>query len=113
MAKFLSVPEQHQFKIAKSTLKMSEIGARIMGGMTKDEARKFLREKAGWSEQDIVKFEYQPGDRVHIDTDHEEWGRVASDATIIEIQKDGLLVNAESIRANIIVPFTDVAEIRA
>ncbi len=57
MAKQLSVPESHQFKIAKSTLKMSEIGARIMGGMTKDEARKFLREKAGWSADRIAKFE--------------------------------------------------------
>jgi hypothetical protein len=34
----LSVPEKHQLKIAYSTLKMSDIGARIMGGMTKDEA---------------------------------------------------------------------------
>lgn len=57
MANFLSVPEQHQFKIAKSTLKMSDIGAQIMGGMTKDEARKFLREKAGWSTERIAKFE--------------------------------------------------------
>ena len=33
----------HQIKIAKSTLKMSDIGARIMGGMTKDEARDILK----------------------------------------------------------------------
>ena len=39
----LSVPEQHQLKIAQSTLKMSDVGAKIMGGMTKDEARKFLK----------------------------------------------------------------------
>jgi len=32
-------------KIAKATLKMSDAGARIMGGMTKEEAREFLGEK--------------------------------------------------------------------
>lgn len=39
----LSVPEQHQLKIAKDTLKMSDIGARIMGGMTKEEARALIQ----------------------------------------------------------------------
>ena len=39
----LSVPEQHQKRIAIATLKMSNVGARIMGGMTKEEARNFLR----------------------------------------------------------------------
>lgn len=34
---------KHQIKIAKSTLKMSDVGARIMGGMTKEEARNLLR----------------------------------------------------------------------
>jgi hypothetical protein len=38
-----SVPEQHQIKIARATLRMSDIGARIMGGMTKDEARAVLQ----------------------------------------------------------------------
>ena len=33
----------HQIKIAKRTLEMSDIGARIMGGMTKDEARDILK----------------------------------------------------------------------
>jgi hypothetical protein len=32
----------HQIKIAKDTLKMSDAGALIMGGMTKDEARAIL-----------------------------------------------------------------------
>lgn len=32
-------PFGHQLKIAKQTLRMSDAGARIMGGMTKDEAR--------------------------------------------------------------------------
>ena len=39
----LSVPDAHQKRIALATLKMSDAGARIMGGMTKDEARAFLR----------------------------------------------------------------------
>lgn len=39
----LSVPERHRVKIAKDTLKMSDAGATIMGGMTKDEARAVLK----------------------------------------------------------------------
>ena len=35
----LSVPEQHQLRIARDTLRMNDVMARIMGGMTKDEAR--------------------------------------------------------------------------
>lgn len=54
--KELSIPEQHQLKIAKSTLKMSDVGARIMGGMSKDEARAFLT-KIGWSAARIAKLE--------------------------------------------------------
>lgn len=50
--KKLSVPEQHQKKIAISTLKMNDVGARIMGGMTKEEAHKFLI-SIGYSEQQI------------------------------------------------------------
>jgi len=38
----LSTPEKHRLKIAKRTLAMSDAGARIMGGMTKDEARALL-----------------------------------------------------------------------
>ena len=38
MKKQLSVPDKHQLKIARDTLKMSDIGAMIMGGMTKAEA---------------------------------------------------------------------------
>lgn len=34
----------HQIKIAKDTLKMSDIGIMIMGGMTKDEAKRILTE---------------------------------------------------------------------
>lgn len=50
------VPEQHQLKIAKKTLQMSDAGAKVMGGMTKEEARAFLK-KIGWSESRIAKLE--------------------------------------------------------
>ena len=43
MKKQLSVPEKHQIKIAKDTLKMSDVGAMIMGGMTKPEAKEILK----------------------------------------------------------------------
>ena len=42
MKKNLSVFDKHQIRIAKDTLKLSDIGASIMGGMTKDEARQLL-----------------------------------------------------------------------
>lgn len=51
--------------------------------------------------------QFSVGQLIHIDTDNKEWGRVAEDATIIEIQKKNLLVNAHGIRANILVPFKD------
>jgi hypothetical protein len=53
----LSVPEKHQFKIAKDTLRMNDTMANIMGGMTKDQARQFLRDRCGWSEQRIKQWE--------------------------------------------------------
>ena len=40
--KNLTVPERHQLKIARATLKMSDVGARIMGGMSKAEAREII-----------------------------------------------------------------------
>ena len=43
MKRELSVFEKHQKRIALDTLKMSDIGVSIMGGMTKAEAYKFLR----------------------------------------------------------------------
>lgn len=54
--KKLSVPEKHQLNIAKKTLKMSDAGANIMGGMTKKEAREFLS-KIGYSDKEIKKME--------------------------------------------------------
>lgn len=38
----LTIPEKHQLKIAEDTLRMSDAMARIMGGMTKDEAKEII-----------------------------------------------------------------------
>ena len=52
----LSVPERHQKKIAIDTLRMNDVGANIMGGMTKAEARAFLA-KIGYSAERIAAIE--------------------------------------------------------
>ena len=39
----LSVPDKHLLKIARSTLKMSDAMARVMGGPSKAEAREIIR----------------------------------------------------------------------
>jgi hypothetical protein len=43
----LSVPEKHQLKVALQTLKYSDVGARIMGGPTKVEAREIIKRLTG------------------------------------------------------------------
>jgi len=59
----LSVPEQHQKKIALRTLQMNDVGVDIMnaatssGGMTKEQARKFLKDKCGYTDKRITKLE--------------------------------------------------------
>ena len=45
--KKLNVFEKHQLKIAIATLKMSDVGANIMGGMTKAEALRIV-DRLGW-----------------------------------------------------------------
>lgn len=40
------IPLKHQLKIARQTLKLSDVGARILGGMTKEEARMLLQKHA-------------------------------------------------------------------
>ena len=40
--KHLTIPEKHQLKIARDTLKLSPVGALIMGGMTHTEAEHLL-----------------------------------------------------------------------
>ena len=39
----LTVPEQHQLKIAKDTLRMPDAMAGVMGGPTKEEAREIIK----------------------------------------------------------------------
>jgi len=55
-AEKLSVPDTHQKSIALKTLKMSDVGANVMGGMTKAQARTFLK-KIGYSAEKIAKLE--------------------------------------------------------
>jgi hypothetical protein len=55
-AKKLGVPEKHKLAIAKKTLKMTDAAADIMGGMSKEEAREFLR-SIGWTERQIAKLD--------------------------------------------------------
>lgn len=43
----LTVSEKHQFAIARKTLRMSDAGALVMGGMTKEEARAVIQKLAG------------------------------------------------------------------
>jgi len=45
--RYLTVPEQHQLKIARRTLQLSDVGARILGGMTKAEARQVIKKLTG------------------------------------------------------------------
>ncbi len=52
----MDIFKRHQKKIAISTLKMSDVGARIMGGMTKNEAKMFLG-SIGWSTAAIDRLE--------------------------------------------------------
>jgi hypothetical protein len=47
MMKRLTVPEKHQLRIARKTLKMSNAGALIMGGPSKDEARLIIQRLTG------------------------------------------------------------------
>lgn len=43
----LTTAEKHQLKIARETLKLSEFGARVMGGMNHDEARAIIKRLTG------------------------------------------------------------------
>ena len=54
--KSLSVPEQHQKSVALKTLKMPDAMVGVMGGMDKDEARKFLK-SIGYTDAQVRKLE--------------------------------------------------------
>ena len=45
--RYLSVPEQHQLRVARKTLTYSDVGARVMGGPTKAEARQIIKRLTG------------------------------------------------------------------
>jgi len=47
MSRELSVFDKHQLNIARKTLRMSNVGAKIMGGMTKEEAREIIKRLTG------------------------------------------------------------------
>lgn len=47
--RILSVPEQHQLKVARDTLKMNDVMARVMGGPSKAEARAIVKRLTGKS----------------------------------------------------------------
>ena len=47
----LTVPERHQLKVARDTMKMSDVGAFIMGGPSKDEARAIILKLTGKVEE--------------------------------------------------------------
>lgn len=52
--------------------------------------------------------QFSPGVTVHVDTDNQDWGRVASDGIVEACYADGALVNVDSIKAGILVPFEDM-----
>ena len=58
-SKPLNVFQRHQKRIALDTLRMSDIGAKIMGGMDKPAAREFLR-SIGYAPAQIAKMESAP-----------------------------------------------------
>jgi hypothetical protein len=43
----LTIPEKHQLKVARDTLRMNDVMARVMGGMTKAEARQVIERLTG------------------------------------------------------------------
>jgi hypothetical protein len=53
----MNVFNKHQIKIAKATLRMSDAGALIMGGMTKEQARDVLKRLAKMTDAQIAKIE--------------------------------------------------------
>lgn len=55
----MDVFRKHQLRIARDTLRLSDVGARVMGGPSKEEARAFLRQ-AGWTDAEIRAWEDSP-----------------------------------------------------
>lgn len=61
--------------------------------------------------------EFQPGQRIHVDTDHPDWGHVCTEAIIIDIdifdekgkESSEVLIKAQGIIPNILVPLGDIS----
>ena len=47
MKRQLTIPEKHQLKVAQDTLRMNDVMARVMGGMTNAEARDVIERLTG------------------------------------------------------------------
>lgn len=91
----LSVPEQHQKKIALRTLQMNDVGVDVMGGMTKAQAREFLKSKCGYTEKQISKLEESvlvtEDEEVYVPEKAREQVKKWADAVgaVVQFNKDG------------------------
>ena len=83
------VANKHLTKIAKSTLRMSDAGALVMGGQTKEEARSHLK-KMGHSEKEIAKLEESATSK---NLEHDEKWEKEQEATrkrVKDLNKDNI-----------------------
>lgn len=77
--------------------------------------RTFIWEARGtseWYEGETVsppRLGFAVGDRVHVNQDNEEWGRIAHDGTIKDVTEEGLLVEVDVIRAAVLFRFEEVS----
>lgn len=101
----LSVPEQHQLKIARQTLKLSDFGAKLLGGITKEQAREIIKRLTGKSPGDSLASTirrgaslrasapdavgFKPGDYVKREPDGKVGKVVESDETGTLVQWNG------------------------
>jgi len=53
MSRILTVPQRHQLAIARKTLTYSDVGAKIMGGPTKEEARAIILKLTGQPAKEV------------------------------------------------------------
>lgn len=51
----MDTPMKHQLRIARQTLRLTDEGARILGGMTKDEVRRLLRSQIRYDKRKVKK----------------------------------------------------------
>lgn len=55
------------------------------------------------------KTKFQVGEAVHVDCDHPDWGRVASDGCIVEVDERGFcLVQIDALRAVLSIPNNEI-----